>query len=134
MELEIRRPVKINVDVVRVVVPVEQEDIDEECCPADMPGLANGTLTLVLDLDTRKVRDWPAGREAAVHLKPVDSGHYYLLSGSEVVVARERAYVPGFMPGDHYGDYLILNIGPDGTVKGWDPDPTDVEECIEADE
>lgn len=33
---------------------------------------------------------------------------------------QEDGYVPGFMPGDHYGDYVILNIDIDtGQVTNW---------------
>ena len=134
MRIKLMRPIKVTVDAVRVVVDVEPNDLEESCCPADMPGLSGGVLILVLDLDRRAVRDWPAGRTASVYLKPRDSGSYYLLSGGEVVVTREGDYVPGYLPGEHYGDYLILDIGPDGTIAGWDPSAEDVAECIEASE
>jgi hypothetical protein len=42
-------------------------------------------------------------------------------SGEDIHV-QEDGYVPGFMPGDHYGDYLILNIDLDtGRVINWKP-------------
>lgn len=34
--------------------------------------------------------------------------------------SQEDGYVPGFMPGEHYGDYLILDIDIDtGQVVNW---------------
>jgi hypothetical protein len=33
---------------------------------------------------------------------------------------QEDGYVPGFMPGEHFGDYLILNIDIDtGQITNW---------------
>jgi len=33
---------------------------------------------------------------------------------------QDDGYVPGFMPGDHYGDYLILDIDLDtGRILNW---------------
>ncbi len=40
--------------------------------------------------------------------------------GDEICV-QDDGYVPGFMPGEHYGDYLILNIDIEtGQVTNWD--------------
>lgn len=42
-------------------------------------------------------------------------------NGEEIHV-QEDGYVPGFMPGEHYGDYLILDIDLDsGKVLNWKP-------------
>jgi len=39
---------------------------------------------------------------------------------NEVVHSQEDGYVPNFMPGDHDGDYLVLNIDIDtGQVVNW---------------
>lgn len=131
MEIELLRPVTVHVDALRIVVEVTDDDIDEECCPADMPGLKNGKLTLVIDLDTKRVRDWPAGRAVSLHLHPRDEGRYYLLSRDTVILSREESPVPDFLPGEHFGDYLILNIGADGTVLRWDFDADEVQDSFE---
>lgn len=40
----------------------------------------------------------------------------------EQIFDQEDGYVPGFMPGDHYGDYLILDIDLDtGKILNWKP-------------
>lgn len=37
-----------------------------------------------------------------------------------VICIQEDGYVPGFMPGDHFGDYVILNIDIEtGMVTNW---------------
>jgi len=53
--------------------------------------------------------------------------------GTEIV-CQEDGYVPSFMPGQHYGDYVILNIDMEtGVVTNWEkPDPKEVEEWIES--
>jgi hypothetical protein len=39
-----------------------------------------------------------------------------------VIHTQEDGYVPGFMPGEHYGDYLILDIDLDtGKILNWKP-------------
>jgi len=38
----------------------------------------------------------------------------------EEICSQDDGYVPGFMPGKHYGDYLILNIDIEtGMVTNW---------------
>lgn len=57
-----------------------------------------------------------------VHAKPCDSGTYELVGASGEVVARREGYVPDFFPGDHYGDYLILDIDLEtGQILNWKP-------------
>lgn len=37
------------------------------------------------------------------------------------ITEQDDGYVPGFMPGDHYGDYLILDIDIDtGKILNWE--------------
>lgn len=45
-------------------------------------------------------------------------------------------YVPKFMPGDHYGDYLILDIDIDtGMITNWKkPTSSDIEKFIKSGE
>lgn len=51
-------------------------------------------------------------------------------------VGSYEGYVPDFFPGQHYGDYLILNIDVEtGQIKNWNkPTAADIEKMIEADE
>jgi hypothetical protein len=51
--------------------------------------------------------------------------------GNEVHV-QEDGYVPGFMPGEHYGDYVILDIEIDtGRILNWKPPTAEqIEEWI----
>ena len=83
----------------------------------------------VIALDTGRVRDWPEGTTADVHYKVCDAGEYYLLDGADRIVAEKHGYVPDMLSvGDSgYGDYIILKIGPDGLIEGWEPPIIDPE-------
>ena len=56
-------------------------------------------------------------------------------TGSEIY-AQDDGYVPSFMPEQHYGDYVILDIDIDsGQITNWKtPSPEQIEEWIKADE
>lgn len=63
----------------------------------------------------------------AIHLKVRDEFCATILdeNGAELG-GQEDGYVPKFMPGDHYGDYVILNIDLDtGQVTNWKTPPVD---------
>lgn len=76
----------------------------------------------IIELETGRVRDWPQGTTADIHYKVCDAGEYELLDGRKVV-AQRAGYVPDMLsvgePG--YGDYIIMKIGPDGLIEGWEP-------------
>ncbi len=50
----------------------------------------------------------------------------------ETIHLQEDGYVPDFMPGEHYGDYVILNIDMDtGQVVNWKkPKAEDIEKWL----
>jgi len=52
------------------------------------------------------------------------------------IFAQEDGYVPGFMPGEHYGDYLILDIDLDtGKIVNWKaPTTQQIEEWVNRDQ
>lgn len=56
-----------------------------------------------------------------IHLKVVDQFSYSIEDDKGVeIFDQEDGYVPALMPGDHYGDYLILNIDIDtGVITNW---------------
>jgi len=64
-----------------------------------------------------------------VHCKVCDSGIYTLLDAAgKEVKELEGEYVPSFFPGEHYGDYLILDIDLEsGKILNWKkPDAEEV--------
>lgn len=114
MKLVVPVPTEIEVDAIRCVLPVRY--VEEEMS-SDFPGRIGNVLTLVLELDTGRVRGWPttATEKHWLHVKIADTGSYYLLSGASIVARREDDYVPGFITGG-YGDYLIMTVESDGHV------------------
>lgn len=85
-----------------------------------------------IELATGRVLDWPAGVEADIHYKVCDAGAYWLLNAGKVRFAYQDGYVPDYLaigqPG--YGDYIIMKIGADGMIAGWqqpDLEPDDWE-------
>lgn len=78
----------------------------------------------LIDLETGKIKDWPEGTVADVHYKVCDDGAYELLDENRQVVRRIEGYVPDIMcpKGEGYGDYVIMDIGPDGVIADWRPD------------
>ena len=71
-----------------------------------------------------------------IHLKVSDRFSASLVSsiGTEIH-DQEDGYVPDFMPGDHYGDYVILDIDIDsGQITNWKaPSAEQVQEWIKDD-
>ena len=60
-------------------------------------------------------------KELRIHCKVRDefTASLHDESGEEICV-QEDGYVPGFMPGEHYGDYVMLNIDVEtGQVTNW---------------
>jgi hypothetical protein len=141
MDLTVTRPTVIEADAIRVRFEVDKEDL--EIIPADFPGLTiaapgRGMITLVLDLNTRKVRGWPAdrseSREDALFVKIRSGGMYDLLCGDEVIASRARCSVPRCIP-EEYGDYVTIAVreggavykNEDGTIgRAWAPRAPDV--------
>ena len=55
-----------------------------------------------------------------------------LLDANGETLTDYEGYVPGFMPGEHYGDYLFLDIDVDtGVITNWKkPTPKQIEDFI----
>lgn len=79
---------------------------------------------LRIELATGLVPDWPPGMTARIHYKVCDAGEYWLTDADGALLAKWSGhYVPGsfFCHGDQgYGDYIILEIGPDGMIRHYD--------------
>jgi hypothetical protein len=119
----------LEADAIRCVLPVLY---GEEDIPRDFPGRVGDVLTITLDLDTGRVRDWPSDQAADLYMKVDDAGSYFLLAGEEVVARIVENYVPHCIP-EEWSDYFTPRIAHDGVVfysaehrNGgipWVPDP-----------
>ena len=66
----------------------------------------------------------PEATVADVHYKICDCGTYTLLDANREAVAKAEGYVIEMMcpEPNGYGDYVIMKIGPDGTIANWAAD------------
>lgn len=70
----------------------------------------------------------------SIHMKVRDTFCAQLKDDKgEVLYNQDHDYVPGFMPGDHYGDYLMLDIDIDtGQILNWKkPHAVDIQHWME---
>jgi len=68
-----------------------------------------------------------------IHCKVTDRFQYSIEDADgQVLHEQDDGYVPDFMPGQHYGDYVILDIDLDtGVVKNWrTPSAEQIEQAI----
>jgi hypothetical protein len=72
--------------------------------------------------------------ELQLHIKVRDGFTGALKDAQGELVGAYIGYVPDFFPGQHYGDYLLLNIDLEtGQIKNWrKPVAADIEKMIEA--
>ena len=70
--------------------------------------------------------------EIRLHMKVRDGFSSCFADAQGDELARYQGYVPDFFPGEHYGDYLILNIDLEtGMIKNWiKPTKEDIESFI----
>lgn len=71
-----------------------------------------------------------------LHIKCRDNFEGDLVDQDGQVLKEYEGYVPSFFPGEHYGDYLILDIDIDtGMINNWRRlKASDIEEFIEMEE
>lgn len=76
----------------------------------------------IIDLATGKIEGWPENTVASIHYKVCDAGRYALLDAGYNEVCVKEGYVPGIMcPKSYgYGDYIIMDVGPDGEILNFD--------------
>lgn len=95
------------------------EDVGGELIPCRV----RGYWAPLIRLDDGLIAGWPSGVEASIHYKVCDQGQYWLTDSSGNKIAKWRDhYVPDDLLciGDEgYGDYIILDVGGDGRIKGW---------------
>jgi hypothetical protein len=67
-----------------------------------------------------------------LHIKVCDRFECEIDDQHGETIRQYEGYVPGFMPGEHYGDYLILDIDLDtGKIINWTPpSATEMQEFI----
>ena len=104
------------------------EDIDGEMIP-----FKEGNLWKpVIRLRDGQIIDWPQGTTADIHYKVCAQGEYWLGTDETQKAWKWRGdYVPDdvlCVGGDGYGDYIIMKVGPDGRIVGWQMPDLNAEE------
>lgn len=119
MKIKITRTVQADARQVRVSVPIRYDEDKAEILGKF--GVSGDTLALTIGIDDGQVFNWPPDAKGySVHLKVVDEGTYVVVDASgEILAEADCEYVPSWFPGDHYGDYLILDIDDTGKVTNW---------------
>ncbi|MBK3780051.1 hypothetical protein G3A43_07260 [Paraburkholderia aspalathi] len=89
----------------------------------------------VIELATGRILAWPEGLEAQTCYKICDAGEYWLLDKARTRIAKwKRSYVPArFFDVAYDGivsDYIVLKIGGDGLIAGWQPPYLEPEQWV----
>jgi len=73
-----------------------------------------------------QIENWVQGVSAYIHYKVCDDGEYWLSAFSNSRFTKllkwRGYYVPDeyLCPGEEgFGDYIVLNVGPDGKIENW---------------
>jgi hypothetical protein len=111
-----------KIKYVRLSVPVIE---DEDDIPKDFPfRIKSKSATdydrwdITIDLDTKKIVDWPQGIKKHVYMRVSDEGSYWLLDADKnVVSAIEKADAPIHLIPVEYGAYINLDIRADGSIR-----------------
>lgn len=95
----------------------------DEQIPYDAPLRFGDIWIAKIDIEEKRVVDWPKGKELDLYIKVADQGTYVLRdSDGEAVASRVDDYVPNALLPGEYGDYLHLDIDADGVIKNWLPE------------
>lgn len=140
--MKIKRVIREEIDAEFVWLRVDVR-YDEEDMPNGFPGRTGDSWCVRIGLDDGRLclydgKPFPADVTCDLHMKVCDAGAYCLTGETGIQLCGHREdYVPGFFPGNHYGDYLILDIA-EGRVRNWKkPKASDVQAAFglnEADE
>lgn len=91
----------------------------------------------IIELATGLILNWPSTVSAQVHYKVCDAGEYWLLDAHQARIAKWAGH---YVPADilcagkgRHSDYIILNIGGDGRVIGWNTPILQAERWVEID-
>ena len=110
---------------VRITAPVPIEELEDGIIPVDYPGLVDGFWRADIKLSSGQIDNWPGyDRSLKLGLKLITDGRYELLDDDQHVIALMTGHVPTRLVPGLFGEYLALQIDPDGQVTNWLDTPT----------
>lgn len=127
MKVEIKTIKTYDVKYIAFNIPIYYGDLnwsekDNEFCNKYYSD-ANG-LSIKIDIETGIVTDW-AYQELndvfSIYAKVRDEGTYKLYDDQHNEIVSYQGYVPDILScvDEGYGDYLSMNISPDGRIDKW---------------
>ena len=118
---------KFIIDAIRMDLPVRYDDED---MPDDYPLRDGDMWRIVVDVETGKIRNWPAGVKVPklnLTMKVCDEGRYHLIGvDGNVIASINQDYVPGCIPGE-YGDYVHFDLDGKGNITNWKFDASNLD-------
>lgn len=83
-----------------------------------------------IDLTTQKVDNWMYDEAMGTNEKVSDCCSL-MFETANGTTASYLGYVPDFFPGQHYGDYIELNISEKGKVRKMKPTDEEIDALLE---
>lgn len=121
MKITIIKKTEVEVNRVYMIIPIRHDDR----FPDELPGKQGETWAATINIDTGIIEDWKYHRPFELREKVVDMGVYRLLTPEGEVIARlEQEYVPNKLIPGEFGDYVELDISPDGKITNWPRNPS----------
>lgn len=124
MKITIPKKVEFEVSYLALSVPVR----DDDGLPANLPGFTGELWEATINVDTGTINGWSYPTPFKISLHVCDEGTYKLLAPDGAVIASlVEAYVPNLIiPGD-FGDWVELDVAPDGKITNWPKYPRLIE-------
>lgn len=85
--------------------------------------------SMSIDLRNKQVENWKGKREKYIRYKTADECTL-TFEDTEGKEYEYQGYVPDFFPGEHYGDYIMLDITSDGKLVEFECTDADIEEAL----
>jgi hypothetical protein len=129
MKINLPTTIEETISHLLILAPV---NYGEEDIPNDFPGRTGDLWRALVEIETGRIIDWPAGKAVKMFMTVKDSGTYQLIGENlRVIASRTQDYVPHCLVPGNYGDTIEMTIDGNGVIKEW-PHKPDITEVIEA--
>lgn len=125
MKIKIKKEIEVDIKYLSVSAGVrywEDAHVDgiEDTDGNRIPCRVGNRWCPIINVSTGKIINWITGVKSYIHYKVCDDGIYTLNDGNEDILKIE-GYVPSCLcpAEDGFGDYIIMEVLEDGTIKDW---------------